>query len=436
MMRPTRRCVVLYAVGVPLAMIMLILDPALWPLSFDYGILVLLATGCDALLAFPRRRLAVDVSPPRVLHVGEPRDMAVTIAPTGGRPARLEVLAEQSGSLDRPEIRRAEVGADHPARLGLTLTARRRGQVRIDRLWLRWQGPLGLVENVARVPVDATIDVMPNIRGVQRVALQFLSRETIFGIKVQPDRGEGTEFDALRDYAPGLDHRFIDWKHSARHLKLLTREFRTERNHPVILAFDTGYLMCEPLDGIPRLDHAINAGLLLAWISLRHGDLVGTYAFDAAVRQYLEPVRGLPGLGRVQRAAAGLDYRHEETNFTLGLAELNLRLRRRALVILFTDFVDTVTAELMVESLQRVAARHTVLFVSLRDALLQAAIDAPPERFAAVAEAVVAHDLLRERRIVLERLQRLGIQCLDVPSGALSVELINRYLQVKQRGML
>ncbi len=115
----------------------------------------------------------------------------------------------------------------------------------------------------------------------------FFAQEAIYGIKTQLQKGEGAEFEALREYAPGFDSRFIDWKHSARHRKLLCKEFRTERNHQVIMAFDTGYLMLEPVDGVTRLDHAINAGLVLAWISLHGGDLVGTYGFDAAVRHYL-----------------------------------------------------------------------------------------------------------------------------------------------------
>ena len=86
------------------------------------------------------------------------------------------------------------------------------------------------------------------------------SQEAIYGIKAQQQKGEGAEFEALREYVPGLDSRFIDWKHSARHRKLLCKEFRTERNHQVIMAFDTGYLMLEPVEGITRLDHAINAG--------------------------------------------------------------------------------------------------------------------------------------------------------------------------------
>jgi uncharacterized protein (DUF58 family) len=202
------------------------------------------------------------------------------------------------------------------------------------------------------------------------------------------------------------------------------------------MAFDTGHLMLEPVEGITRLDHAINAGLLLAWVSLQGGDLVGTYGFDAAVRHYLRPMRGAQSFAHIQRATAELGYHHAETNFTLGLAELHARLKRRALVVLFTDFVDTITAELLIESMQRIANRHLVVFVTQRGSSLQRAVDAVPRRFADVAQAVIAHDFLRERSIVFERLERLGVHCLDVASAGLSVALINRYLLIKQRGLI
>src|SRR3984885_15563339 len=102
----------------------------------------------------------------------------------------------------------------------------------------------------------------------------------------------------------------MDGKPSARHNKLVCKECPTERNHQVIMAFDTGYLMLEPVDGLTRLDHAINAGLVLAWVSLQGGDLVGTYGFDARVRHYMAPLRGVSGFGRIQLATAELDYQH------------------------------------------------------------------------------------------------------------------------------
>jgi uncharacterized protein (DUF58 family) len=437
MIRPTRRAVLIFTLGIPAALFMVIHDPALWVMSFDFAALVLVAMITDAGLAFPPRLLAVRIATPDRLYIGERAAVTATIAATRyRRPATFDLLAEQRGDLDAAEIVTAQLPAGGEARVALTITPRRRGRVLVDRIWLRWRGPLSLVEFIRKIPVDRAIDVLPNVKGVQSAALQFFAQEAIFGLKTQQQKGEGAEFESLRDYVPGLDPRNIDWKHSARHRKLLCKEFRTERNHPVVLAFDTGYLMLEPIDGMPRLDHAINAGLLLAWISLHSGDLVGIYGFDAAVRHYLRPIRGVSGFARIQRSTAELDYHHQETNFTLGLAELNARLKRRALVILFTDFVDTVTAELLIESVQRVANRHVVMFVTLRDSFLQRAVDAPPVRFDAIAQAVIAHDFLRDRSIVLERLQRLGVHCLDVPSRGLSAGLINRYLLIKQRGLI
>jgi uncharacterized protein (DUF58 family) len=452
MIRPTARAVLIFAAGIPLALFIVIYNPSLWVLSFNYGLVVVLITGTDLLLALSPRSLGVKVTTPDRLYIGENGAITVTLTASGAgtrgglrrerRTTRFELIAEQRGDVEPAEIVTGELppasgaGREQEAKIALPIKPRRRGQINIDAVWLRWRGPLGLVEFTRRVVVDRTIDVVPNVRGVTSAALQFFAQEAIYGIKTQQQTGEGAEFDALREYAPGFDSRFIDWKHSARHRKLLCKEFRTERNHQVIMAFDTGYLMLEPVDSLTRLDHAINAGLMLAWVSLQGGDLVGTYGFDAAVRQYLRPIRGVSSFARIQRATAELDYHRLETNFTLGLAELNVRLKRRALVILFTDFVDTITAELLIESMQRVANRHVVMFVTQRGSVLQRAVDATPTRFADVAQAVIAHDFLRERSIVFERLERLGVHCLDVPSRGLSTALINRYLLIKQRGLI
>ena len=437
MIRPTPRALLIFAAGLPLALLIVVYNPGLWALSFDYALLVLIVGVSDLALACPWRRLNVKIAVPDRLYIGEQGAATVSIA-TGGfrRPIRFEAIAEQRGDIEPSEIVPGATPPGGEGRISLPVIPRRRGRVIIDQVWLRWRGPLSLIEFIRRIPVNRTIEVVPNVRGVHGTALQFFVQEAIYGIKAQVQKGEGAEFDALREYSPGQDNRFIDWKHSARHRKLLSKEFRIERNHQVIMAFDTGYLMLEPVDGMARLDHAINAGLVLAWVSLQGGDLVGTYGFDAGVRQFMAPVRGVSGFARLQRATAELDYHHQETNFTLGLAELNARLKRRALVILFTDFVDTITAELLIESMQRVANRHLVIFVTQRGSLLQNAVDASPARFADVAQAVIAHDFLRERSIVFERLERLGIHCLDVPSRGLPVALINRYLLIKQRGLI
>jgi uncharacterized protein (DUF58 family) len=139
---------------------------------------------------------------------------------------------------------------------------------------------------------------------------------------------------------------------------------------------------------------------------------------------------------RFQSFTADLAYRTEETNFTLGLAELNSRLAHRALVVLFTEFVDMIQAELLVESLGWMTRRHAVIFVTMRDPFLEGLRDERPGSFLRAAKAVIADDFLNERSVVLERVARLGVHCIDTPAEGMSAAILNRYLMIKARGLL
>jgi uncharacterized protein (DUF58 family) len=435
-MRPTPRLALVLAAAAPLSIIAGGLAPKFWIVPFIGAALLLLAFALDAALTLPRRRLTLDCTLPPRMFIGETATLTVRIAAPPGRVTKLDLLIQARGDIAAPDIHHYPTAPGKTAIVLLPIVPRRRGRIDVATLLLRWRGPLGLNQRVLAFPINRALDVVPNIRGVQTGALDFYDRDAPAGLKLQRDRGAGTEFDALREYMPGMDIAGVDWKHSARHRRLVAKEFRVERNHPVVLAFDTGHLMSSPIHGIPRLDHAISAGLLLGWVALRGGDMVGTYGFDSRIRHWGPPQRGTPSFARLQHQAASLAYAPEETNFTLGLAELSSRLKRRALVVLFTDFVDTITAELMTESLQRLTGRHVVVFVSLRDPGLQALMDAPPHHAGALGQAVVASDFLRERRAVFARLERMGVQCLDVDRQAISARLVNRYVAIKQRGLL
>jgi uncharacterized protein (DUF58 family) len=232
--------VLIFAGGIPLALFVVIYDPALWPLSFNYGVLVVLAAASDVMLALSPRALTVRIATPDRLSIGEGGAIVATLAAAGHRrTVRFELIAEQRGEVEAAEIVSGALLPGQEGRIALPVVPTRRGRVNVDRVWMRWRGPLALVEFTRQVGVERSIDVVPNVRGVHGSALQFFVQEAIYGIKAQHQKGEGAEFEALREYMPGLDSRFIDWKHSARHRKLLCKEFRTERNHQVIMAFDT-----------------------------------------------------------------------------------------------------------------------------------------------------------------------------------------------------
>lgn len=425
---PSRLAILLMALGVPLGLLIAAIFPQAWTFSFD-GIAGLgAAIALDALMTRSSRRLSVEVDCPTILFVGPNNE------------AQLRIQAENDEALPSHMLAKLDLGARLDAippaevptsgELTFQLQARQRGLTEIDAVWLRWRGPMGLCWKQVRKSQELERAINPDIRTMQADAIRLINREAEFGMKTQRDRGDGSEFDALREFVTGMDRRSLDWKASARHRTLMAKEYQTERNHNVVLAFDTGRLMCEPINGMTRLDHAVHAGMLLAYASLRGGDRVGVYGFDARPQIMTGLVRGQSGFGKLQSELAKLEYSTFDANYTLGLTRLSAGLNRRSLIILFTDFVDTIQAELMVENAARLAKRHLVVFAVFQDEDLNRIITREPETADDVTRAVIAEGLLQERRMVQKRLQRLGVEVLEAPAESFSSDLLSRYLQL------
>ncbi len=437
MISPTARAIFLMLLGLPLLVGIALLRPELWTLSAAWIGLIGGLIFLDAMIGPALRRFETEIDAPTILYAGGSDPLPVTFRFTSGAlPNRLEVQLETNEILEDLPSRGLRGWDGNERRYEFTLTPLRRGTARLVRLWCRWQGPLGLVQKRLIRELDTDIVVTPNIRWVKDEAVRLFSRDAEFGIKTQIERGDGSEFDALREFTTGMDRRAIDWKHSARHSSLLAKEFRTERNHNIVFAFDTGRLMSEPLGGVPKIDRAINAGLLLSYVSLRNGDRTMYFGFDARPGLSSGFLSGSRSFPKMQSLAAGLDYSTEESNFTLALSTLASQLERRSLVIIFSDFVDTISAELMLENVRRLTERHLVLFATFEDEALSSMADAPPETTEDVTRSVIAGTLLAERDVVLRRLQRMGVQIIETRPEHFGGALISRYLQIKKRDML
>ncbi len=434
MIRPTSRAVVASVGVVIVAAVTAGLFPANWMIGLALIPMLVILILFDAFLTPLRSSLIWDIQTPDVLYTGTTDELVLSAIPQRGYvPRVVEIVCDVNPKLEQLSPQHLNLAEGQGSELSLALVPLRRGMGQIERLWLRWRGPFGLVQRISMMTLDRDIRIIPNIKAVQNAAIEFSTKDAMLGVKVDRWRGDGSEFEALREFVPGHDLRNVDWKQSARHRQILAKEFRTERNHQVVLAFDTGHLMVEPFEGLPRLDHAINAGLLTALMATLSEDQVGLFAFDSRVRQYIKPTAGKRAFSQLQLASADLEYHFEETNFTLGLSSLQTQLRRRALVIVFTEFVDSITSELMVDNFQRLSNKHEVIFVTLRDPYLSETVDIRPWSIKDVAQSVVASDLRNEREIVLERLSRMGVHCLEVTSAEMSSTLISTYLRLKAR---
>lgn len=435
MMTPTGRAIALAGAGAPVSLLLAAAGAhELWIIGPVWAMGVGLLCLVDALLAPSAPPDAVKLDAPAVSAVGAGAfKVRTSISFAGRTPPQAHCLLETNELL-------APVGAPAPAlaedsalSAETTLAPRRRGEARIANVHVRWRGPLGLAWRQIVDAVDRTIAITPDLEGVQRHAERLFSRTAMHGLKPLRDRGDGSEFDALTEFSPGMDRRLVEWKQSARHRALFAKEVRAERNHQLAFAIDTGRSMCEPINGAPRLDWSLNAALLLAYVALRLGDRVSFFGFDARPNLATGFVSGMRSFPHLMAQTAKLEYSSAETNYTLSLATLSEKLQRRSMVIVFTDFTDPVSAELMVDNLIRLNKKHLVVFVTFPDQELEALRQARLAATDDVSRAVIAQRLLQDREIVLTRLRRLGVQIVSAPLEELGPALVAVYDALRRR---
>jgi uncharacterized protein (DUF58 family) len=436
-MRPSPRLVVLALTLVALStLVVLLARDAIGWLWILWGGLALVALA-DLFLSVPRRDLVVDVRVPTTGYTGGSAQLVADVTVRKGvlPPGLVAVLDVPAalGSGIMPDPVQVEDGR---AQFAVDLPLMRRGAHVIRALSLKWLSRLGLFELITDIRLDRSLTIVPDIAPILSGQINTRMLPLTEGLKDMQLRGEGSEFHQLREFQPGMDPRSIDWKRSARGRSLVARETRAERNHQIMLCLDSGYLMGEHIDGLPKLDRAMNAALAMAWAGGLGGDQVGLYSFDSRPRVFIPPAPGRAAFARLQATCARMGYDSVETNHTLALTHLHGRLKRRSLVIVFSDFVDSITAELLVENIAVMARHHLILYVALRDPALIALAQPTSVSLEAIARSVSATQILRERQSVLDRLARLGVLCLDTTPAALTGALVARYIDIKSRELI
>ena len=433
---PTGRAALLVAAAAPAALLLAVLVPGSWAAAPLLGTLVLALVLLDALLA--GRATSVDLSALPDAEVGELGWLEVLASFGGGWRSRVDcALASDARLLTGGTGHAAlERGDDNHWLARMEFRPSRRGTAEVEELWLRWTGPLGLGARQLRRATSQRVRVWPNIAPVRSPALQAFLRDAQFGLIARRIRGEGTMFEALSEFEPGMDKRRIDWKASARHGHLYAKEYEAERNNQIVFAFDCGQAMCEPVAGLPRIDRAVTAALTTAYVALKGGDRVALFGFAARPELFTPFVADARQFKRLQQAAAGLDYHAQEPNFTLALATLSARLQRRSMIVVFSDFTDPTSAQLMIESTARLTKRHLVLFVTMHDEELGGIAEAVPDDMQHLAMAVSADALLRQRALVLSQLRQRGVDVIEAPYEAIGNQLIDAYLKIKRRGAI
>jgi uncharacterized protein (DUF58 family) len=249
-------------------------------------------------------------------------------------------------------------------------------------------------------------------------------------------RGEGREFESMRDYVRGDELRHISWTATARRGKLTTRQYQIERDQTILIAIDGGRLMTARIDQETKLDSAVHAALALMSAAARAGDNAGLLVFGRKIKSYLPPSRGRDHMDAALEALYAVEPDMIEPSYSHALEFIAAHSKRRSLVVLLTDLVDEEGSKELLASLRLLRPRHLPLVVTIADRDLKAVVSNVPETARDLFTQSVAEEIMYLREAALRRVESQGGLALDVTAAALAPSLLEKYLQVKERGLL
>lgn len=423
-----------------------VFPPLSWAVTAS-GFAIVVAVSADAFLLLAAPKITLLRRAPERLEVGTEAVVEIEVANAGSRPVVADVVDEVPRDLvpRDPHFDGVALAPGETKVLRYRISPRIRGERPLGVLAALRRAPLGLLRRRILGAGSESVRVRPDTR--RYLVPEALSPKKLLaslGVKPARQRGEGTDFESLRDYVPGDDPRRIDWRATARRGRLVTRLHQHERNHTVMVAIDASRLMGgwasaseQPSEGARRtkLDAAIDAALALAWSALHAGDRAGLVVFDRERRLFLEPLARRAHLGAFVDALAPVDSRLVEADYRVLASTLLSRRQRRSLVVILTDFAES-DADALVTPLALLARRHRVLLVALRDRRFDAldprrapqTLDPSKQ---GVYERIVLDDLLREREETLARLRLQGVYTLDLVSEEVTASVLNRYLEMR-----
>ena len=313
----------------------------------------------------------------------------------------------------------------------------RRGDYHFGDLHLRWESVLGLLRRQATFDAGANVKVYPNLTDVRKYDLLLRKNRLMeMGLRSARVRGRGTEFTRLREYQPDDEYRHINWKATARRGRPISTEFEVERAQNLVALIDVGRMMRSPVGDVAKMDYAINAVLLLAYVAVQKGDRMGALTFADEAQTWLRPRTGKAQFYRMLELLYNVQGQPVEPDFARAFGHFNSRQRRYSLALVFSDLTGSVSNDALVAGLLRLRRQHLPLLVTMRDPTVEAFARQPAADVTGLYRRTVSETLLRERELALEALRSRGVLTLDVPADRLSVALIERYLQIKARTLL
>ena len=385
------------------------------------------------------RRVTVSIRRPvsTALPVGEPDVFSIQVTTSAWFPVMIRVRQPWPDVIhEQSSISEGVCAPGEVLTISLTVTGYRRGRADLGPVFVeitRWR--FGVVSKAAGSAAD--VAVMPNLKEVGRLHRQLNSVILRgYGSRTSPRLGKGREFDRMRDYVAGDELRDVAWRATARHGRLIVREYRLDRSQDILICLDTGHRMAARVGSLTRLDHAVNALVLLAYICNRMEDRVGLVSFASSVVPGLPAGRGPAHLRQLTAFLTDAQPSYSHTDY-LGLAAgLRQRVRHRSLILLMTVLPELEDHHALLRSVRMLSPQHLVVVCVFRDVALHAAAHLLPADKHELSRVIAARELWDSRIALTRELRAFGAIVVDTPPHEFGTAAVNAYLDAKRRQLL
>jgi len=392
---------------------------------------------------FTSRQLSAELTVRREFEkrfaIGDESKIKLLVENASPRDFHLKIKDEFPPELKLSETREAEftVAAQTTAEFIYGLTPLNRGKYQFGVVAVRHLSKLGLVWCQTVLGAAETVKVYPNMRRAREMALRALGAVSFLAVQRKAVlRGEGRDFESMRDYVPGDELRHISWTATARRSKLTTRQYQIERDQTILIALDAGRLMTGRIGDETKFDTAIHASLALMTAAARGGDNCGLMVFGRKVKKYLPPQKGVRYIDAVLEALHDLEPEMIEPSYSRAFQFVSANSKKRSFVVILTDLVDKESSKELISSLKLLRPRHLPLVVTIGDRDLNQAVSSKPSEIKDVFTQSAAEEIIYQREAALRSVETLGGLALDVTTQTLAPKLLETYLKVKERGLL
>jgi len=405
-----------------------------WWINASIVLIIIISFDFLNLLSLPRIEIDRQVLP--ALSLGVQTKVQLTLHNRQGRHMHVKVYDHYPSTCEAHGLPlNISIVSHNWCELEYPVLPTQRGPAQFTATQYRVRSPFGFwIRNRVQENIS-NVKVYPNFSSVMKYSLLATdNRAAQMGILKKRRRGDGLEFHQLREYREGDTFRQVDWKATARHRKLISRDYQEERDQQILFLVDCGRRMMSHDDTLSHFDHTLNAILLLSHVALKQGDAVGLLTFSGEQR-WIAPRKSMSSVNVILNSVYDLQPKLISPDYERAAIEFMQRQTKRSLVILLTNVRDEDSDELL-PALRLLKKRHLVLLASMREHSLDMRLEAPIQNYDEALDYAATNHYLEYRRKMHMQFDQSGVLFMDVNPDQLAVNIVNRYLEIKTAGML